>query len=234
MGEMRVVMVHGSIAWTTFLLAGCMVTTEAGDDFYSESDDYSVDAVESEQLGEADGAFTYSRSDYQYTVTPSEGHWGDWRQNIYCAPGMWAIGYKLRVEGGQGRGDDTALNSVQLLCQSATGSTSEWISSYDGWWGSWGSATACSGAANFLTSARMRIEDGQGRGDDTAANDVEFGCRLGGSIHTTNGSGWGVWKDWGYCPVGTAVCGISIRFEGSQGRGDDTAMNGMRLHCCSL
>ncbi|WP_437926280.1 hypothetical protein [Sorangium sp. So ce291] len=54
------------------------------------------------------------------------------------------------------------------------------------------------------------------------------------SAYTTNGAGWGGWRDWAYCPTGTAVCGLSIRFEGSQSGGDDTAMNGLRLHCCSL
>ncbi|WP_437830834.1 hypothetical protein [Sorangium sp. So ce1153] len=227
----------GLLLWTLASLVGCVVTTEADDDsIYAEGDDVHAEAEEDEQVGEAEGAFVGSRGDYYYTIMPGEGIWGTWRQDIYCNPGSWAIGYTLRVERDQGtRDDDTALNSVRLLCQDARGNTIEWISSYDGLWGDWGNAASCSGAANFLTSAQLRVEGSRGgRRDDTAANDVKFGCRNGGTAYTTNGGGWGGWRDWAYCPTGTAVCGLSIRFEDSQGGGDDTAMNGLKLHCCSL
>ena len=41
------------------------------------------------------------------------------------------------------------------------------------------------------------------------------------------------------CPEGTAVCGADVRIQPYQGSGlsttaDDSAFNGMRLHCCPL
>lgn len=44
----------------------------------------------------------------------------------------------------------------------------------------------------------------------------------------------GFWGDWGYverCPVGQHVDGYSLKSEEPQGNGDDTALNGVALHC---
>ena len=58
---------------------------------------------------------------------------------------------------------------------------------------------------------------------------------FGGSIRAADGGPFGEWSDWAYCSPGTAICGISIRFEDYVGtREDDTTMNGMKLHCCNL
>ena len=45
---------------------------------------------------------------------------------------------------------------------------------------------------------------------------------------------WGSWGAWATCPAGSYVCAAQVRIEGDQGWGDDTAMNGIRLKCCSL
>jgi hypothetical protein len=45
---------------------------------------------------------------------------------------------------------------------------------------------------------------------------------------------WGSWGAWATCPAGSYVCAAQVRIEGKQGGGDDTAMNGIRLKCCSL
>jgi hypothetical protein len=86
-----------------------------------------------------------------------------------------------------------------------------------------------------LSSAKLKIEGNQGSGDDTGANDVKFLCSNGAEIAASNGGGWGSWGSYTSCPAGTAVCGLSIRLEDKQGsNGDDTAMNGLELHCCSM
>jgi len=45
---------------------------------------------------------------------------------------------------------------------------------------------------------------------------------------------WGFWGDWGsleFCPKGSFVHGFQLKSEPSQGRGDDTALNAVRLSC---
>jgi hypothetical protein len=174
------------------------------------------------------------RPDQVAVLRPGEGYWGTWRTPAYCKPGSWAVGYRMRVEPSQGGGDDTALNSVQILCRNPVTLATEWISSYDGIWGNWHSSATCSGLGKHLTGARMRIEPPQGSGDDTAANDVQFSCGGSSTIHAPGGQGWGSWLNWATCPAQSAVCGLAVRFEESQGSGDDTAMNGLELECCSL
>jgi hypothetical protein len=179
------------------------------------------------------------RNDQNGILLPPEGPWGSWRQDVYCTDGMWAVGYQMRVESSQGGGlsggnDDTSLNSTRLLCRHPINGASEWITPYDGLWGTWRSASSCPGLGNHLTGVRLRLEGSQGGDDDTAANDLEFACARGGTIHAPGGHAWGSWGSWYYCPNNTAICGLDIKFEGSQSGGDDTAMNGIELACCNL
>lgn len=50
-------------------------------------------------------------------------YWGDWG-NVECCPAP-VTGFKLKTERPQGRGDDTALNSISLKCSASN----TWISS---------------------------------------------------------------------------------------------------------
>ena len=45
---------------------------------------------------------------------------------------------------------------------------------------------------------------------------------------------WGNWKGMKMCPAGKYVCGLEARFEPSQGKDDDTALNGIRMTCCDF
>lgn len=179
------------------------------------------------------------RADVTATLTPAVGNWGDWHPTVYCPPGQYATAFQMRVEGNQGKGDDSSLNSVQLQCRALRGGANWWVSSHNGYWGSWGGIASCSNASyssptNFMTAASLRVEPPQGSGDDTGANDATFRCRAGDTINPGGGRPFGNWSNYATCPADSAICGIGTRVEGQRGSGDDTAMNGMRLECCRL
>lgn len=44
------------------------------------------------------------------------GPWGSWKQVSYCPTNHYVCGLQQRVEKKQGDGDDTALNSVNMVC----------------------------------------------------------------------------------------------------------------------
>ncbi|XP_064425389.1 vitelline membrane outer layer protein 1 homolog [Latimeria chalumnae] len=54
-------------------------------------------------------------------------------------------------------------------------------------------------------------------------------------ITVDNGGQWGNWTWKQICMAGTHAIGFSLKVQGSQGfRGDDTALNGIRLYCSTL
>ncbi len=117
-----------------------------------------------------------------------------------------------------------------------------------------GNATVTGGATvsgNTALNANLSVSGDTTLGatvinGDTTINDDEL--LVTGNISTTGyisstvagallipGDGfWGSWWGWKYCPQYTYVCGVNVRIEWDQGGGDDTALNGIRLVCCSL
>jgi len=156
------------------------------------------------------------------------GNWGDWGHWEWCGgfPSRgYAVSFQAQVESKQGRGDDTAMNSICLSC-----SGGDIICSKKGFWGSWyrSRGTCNSGFTGF----NLRYEASCGpRCDDTAANDLELRCK--GTWVTINSpTDWGTWNS-GHCPAGYVICGLKTRVESKQGRrGDDTALNGVEFACC--
>jgi pimeloyl-ACP methyl ester carboxylesterase len=197
----------------------------------AESVEHELAPVESVEETSSALSGDTTRSDFVRSVSVSEGIWGSWSATRYCPAGTFAVGYDMRVEGGQGSGDDTALNAVRLHC-AGPNATYPSVVAHDGWYGSWHPSAVCSGTS-YLSGAALRLEGSQGSGDDTGANDVRFRCSNGTDIQAPGGMGYGSWGATNSCPAGTAVCGVQVRTEGLQGDGDDTAMNGMRLACCS-
>jgi hypothetical protein len=79
----------------------------------------------------------------------------------------------------------------------------------------------------------MRFESSRGGSDDTAGNDVRFKCANNSTVTASGGASWGIWLAAKTCPVNTAACGIAVRYESNQGDGDDTALNAVKLACCT-
>ena len=134
------------------------------------------------------------------------------------------------MERNQGGGDDSALNGICLIC--SQGGT---VCSTVGPWGSWRtSRTRLSGFNAF----KMKYERKQGRrGDDSGANAVRLYANSYANSYygynTSNEGKWGKWSGSMKCMSGTVICGIRTRVERNQGRGDDTALNGVQFKCCS-
>ncbi|MCI5222596.1 MAG: hypothetical protein D3924_07990 [Candidatus Electrothrix sp. AR4] len=156
------------------------------------------------------------------------GSWGSWTPTYMCPNFTYVEGIALKVESGQGGGDDTALNNVRLYC--SDGSTVESNDAHT--WGTWGSSVECT-SGRYMTGYKLKIEGDQGSGDDTAANSMEGICTDGATIVPTNGGAWGSWGNAVSCPAGKRVCGAALKIEANQGSdGDDTGVNDVALFCC--
>jgi hypothetical protein len=171
-----------------------------------------------------------------YKFPSNATNWGGWTGWKFCPVGMYVEGANLKVEGRQGRGDDTSLNRVSLRCAPKDKTqTSSITPGGAGGWGSWGATKICPGYA-FVTSFNAKNESRQGRGDDTAMNDLIFRCSNNHTLFSSNGGPWGNWN--GTLNGGSTqgevrrVCGIQIQIEPNQGRGDDTAANNVGLAFC--
>ena len=107
---------------------------------------------------------------------------------------------------------------------------------YSGYWGGWKGWLGDNTGGYYVCGAEMRIEGKQGWGDDTAANGLRFRyCHLEDwwkqTTATVYNGNWGNWRGMRMCPYGYYVDGAQIRYEGKQGGGDDTALNGLKIHC---
>ncbi|XP_056113740.1 vitelline membrane outer layer protein 1-like [Rhinichthys klamathensis goyatoka] len=113
--------------------------------------------------------YLYEES-YHYTSTESDvGSWGEWT-NIKWCPSGYLTAFQLKVESPLGNGDDTAANNIKFYCTG--GDVLEGDSTNWGDWGDW--SPICMGRG--ICGLSTRIEKPQGRGDDTALNDVIMFC----------------------------------------------------------
>jgi hypothetical protein len=192
-----------------------------------------------------------TRADYRSDLVLHEGAWGTWSTS-WCQPGTYAVSYKQRVERSQGKGDDTALNAIALWCAKKNAASTSSANGGNqalahpglyGDWSEWEGCGAVNGKVRPMIGGKMRFEGKQGadskwrkglQGDDTAGNDVHMKCSSGGYAEADLEGKWGTWYQERTCPEGTAVCGISVRTEASQGSKDDTALNGVKLKCCTF
>ncbi|XP_016380016.1 vitelline membrane outer layer protein 1-like isoform X2 [Sinocyclocheilus rhinocerous] len=188
------------------------------------------------QVSESTGTRSERSIDRSYRselTVPNGGRWGSWGPREMCPTGTYAVGFSLKVEY-RTLGDDTALNGIRLFCIDAS-KVSNSIRDYAsvqssvGRWGVWTVIKWC--RPGLLTAFKLKVERPQGDGDDTAANNVLVQCSHGPSL-VGEGTSWGEWDYWSNTCEGKGICGIQTRVEESQGGGDDTALNDVRMYCC--
>merc|ERR1712048_116762 len=157
------------------------------------------------------------------------GHTGDWGNLDVCPPGQYVVGFSLKSEVNKGLGDDTALNGIRLRCNGG-GSVSSTVHK----WGHWTAEQRCHGGA--VDGFQIQIEPNMGLiGDDSAANNVNLMCKVGGHhriLHGRSLTHWGKWSHWLKCRNGQVAVGMQPRVQEAKGfLKDDSALNGMKLLC---
>jgi hypothetical protein len=179
-----------------------------------------------------------SRADWASSYTLAAGSWGGWASCYsICPAGSFAYAAYLRSESSQGADDDTALNGIQLDCfNRTTGAYAGFVTSGQSNWGSWRArgTTNPFDVSNPFVGGQALVETPRGAGDDTAANRVDLVAKNGTWTSLSSATGWGTWQPVRSCAVGQAICGVSTRVEGSQGFGDDSALNGIAFACCNF
>lgn len=165
---------------------------------------------------------------------------GTWGQEEFCPNGSYVTGVNLKIEDDQLDGDDTALNSIKLICTDLNGVLKKQITSSEGTYGVYRGREDClNGLGNGF---ELRSDPNLGvQGDDAGAVDFNLICANAEgkqSSHVKGGDllGFGAWKTINrMCPAETAICGIRTQVERNQGvYKDDTSLNNVDLACCRV
>lgn len=251
----RTVVVH-AFALT---MAACAADQDLGESEVASSDADEGVAIASDALpdGNSEKTCNGARSDFVTEKLVRSGSWGNWGCRDMCPDGTYVYRVDTNVQERQGGGDDQALGAIKLYCynpilagdipnfpQTAVTSAVRTI-------GTWTNIPGSSpNASSPFVGASVQQESNQGGGDDTSSNNVRFTMRGQGSAtvqadHTgyyLGGFGWvpfnwpnyGSWNATVSCGAGQAICGLRTQIELDQGGGDDTALNGLQISCCTL
>ncbi|MGC4064455.1 MAG: hypothetical protein QM784_07390 [Polyangiaceae bacterium] len=106
------------------------------------------------------------------------------------------------------------------------------IDVYTGRWGGWSAWKYCA-PGQYIVGLKTRVEQGQGGGDDTALNSVQFTCAAWGSVEYSylnpNDGSWGSWGAEVRCNRGPIV-GAELRYE-TGSHDDQTGANDVHGQC---
>ena len=105
-------------------------------------------------------------------------------------------------------------------------------------WGDWYEWATCK-PGEFVVGFRLKTEQNQGEGDDTALNGIELQCATIGStrndtVLVSKYLKFGEWGQYFRCPVGSVLTGFQLRSERDQGDKDSTAANNFKGYCSSI
>ncbi|XP_003965780.2 vitelline membrane outer layer protein 1 isoform X1 [Takifugu rubripes] len=193
----------------------------------------SVGLCEEKTFLQRAGTAFNSRS-YKSILSVTNGEkFGDWTWPEMCPETFYAVGFSLRVESNQFGMDDTALNGIRLICaQDGDRSFLYSIESHTGYFGEWSHSMYC--PSGYLTSFQIRVEPHQGLfGDDTAVNNIKFRCSSNPMLEGP-GMSWGEYGQWSQECQDGGICGIESKMEAYQYGLDDSTLNDVRFHCCSV
>ncbi|XP_067417947.1 vitelline membrane outer layer protein 1 homolog [Emydura macquarii macquarii] len=104
------------------------------------------------------------------SIQSNVGPWGYWTPVKNCPSGSRLTQFRLRVEPCQGLKDDTAANNIEFVCTDGTE-----LKGDGRCWGKWGPQSHSCGLQGVCTIA-TKVEAPQGKGDDTALNDIYLKC----------------------------------------------------------
>ncbi|XP_067412489.1 vitelline membrane outer layer protein 1-like [Emydura macquarii macquarii] len=103
------------------------------------------------------------------SIESTVGPWGQWTLNQRCQKSN-LMSFSLIVEPPQGDADDTAADDIHFKCSDGT-----WMFGGGPYWGTANpQKNWCSSGA--ICGIQTKVQTYQGRGDDTALNDVKFFC----------------------------------------------------------
>merc|ERR1712002_265536 len=104
-------------------------------------------------------------------IKSSSAPWGTWSGAVYCPElDNPVVGMAGKMEGKQGKGDDTTLNSVLLYCK--TGNTA--ILAHRGYWGNWQGRLSCP-PGTAVNGVKTQVEQPCDC-DNTAMNGIQLHC----------------------------------------------------------
>ena len=175
----------------------------------------------------------------KYESVLNAGDYGTWMNSMMCPQNTFIHAARAKVEKSQNNegpnADDTAMNSIEIKCKSPKpGSTSTVVSLEYGQFGDWGDWVEFD---KFVCGGQSRYDTTKYGSDASGLNGLKFkfcSYTYTGPIYEPVSNGlFGDWLKTVDAPDDFFGCGATLRVQSSQGDGDDTAANAIRLTYCN-